>query len=147
MQRYDSVANPIGSNWRVNNPKGSARFSWVAFDMTTYNDKVFIVWKDFRDWKTYPDFSDSIRTNIYGQLVDVSEIGFYIPGDLNFDGQTNLSDLIWLVNYVFKGGPPPDPELSIGDVNADCKVNLADIIYYVNYVFKSGPQPKVGCVK
>ncbi len=147
VQRYDSLANPIGSNWRVNNPKGSARFSWVAFDMTSYNDKVFIVWKDFRDWQTYPDFSDSIRTNIYGQLVDVSEIGFYIAGDLNIDGQTNLSDLIWLVNYVFKGGPPPDPELWIGDVNADCKVNLADIIYYVNYIFKSGSQPKVGCVK
>ena len=145
VQRYDSLANPIGSNWRVNNPKGSARFSWVAFDMTTYNDKAFIVWKDYRDWTTYPDFGDSIRTNIYGQLVDVSEIGFYIPGDLNFDGQTNLSDLIWLVNYVFKGGPPPDPELSIGDVNADCKVNLTDIIYYVKYLFRGGPELKQGC--
>jgi len=145
VQRYDSLASPIGSNWRVNNPKGSARFSWVASDMVIHNEKAFIVWKDFRDWLTYPNFGDSIRTNIYGQLVDVSEIGFYTAGDLNLDGQTNLSDLIWLVNYVFKGGPPPDPELWIGDVNADCKVNLADIIYYVNFVFKGGAQLKVGC--
>lgn len=145
VQRYDSLANPIGSNWRINNPKGSAIFSWVAFDMVTYDDKAFIVWKDYRDWKTYPDFSDSIRTNIYGQLVDISRIGFYIPGDLNLDGQTNLSDLIWLVNYVFKGGSPPDPELWIGDLNADCKVNLADIIYFVNYLFKTGPKPQQGC--
>lgn len=61
-------------------------------------------------------------------------------GDVNIDGSINLSDIIFLVNYVFKGGTAPDP-LSLGDVNGDTAVNLGDIIYLVNFIFKGGPPP------
>lgn len=63
-----------------------------------------------------------------------------MPGDANGDGKVNLSDIIFQVNYVFKGGIPPDP-FCRGDDNADEKINLSDIIYVVNYIFKAGPAP------
>lgn len=66
-----------------------------------------------------------------------------IPGDVNNDLSVNLSDIIYLVNYIFKGGPSPAIRFS-GDVNANCQTNLTDLIYLVNYVFKSGPVPD-GC--
>ncbi len=62
-------------------------------------------------------------------------------GDANGSGVVNLPDIIYLVNYVFKGGPKPDPTCR-GDANASGgNPNLPDIIYLVNFVFKGGPAP------
>ncbi|HKZ22703.1 MAG TPA: serine hydrolase [candidate division Zixibacteria bacterium] len=76
------------------------------------------------------------------QIVDIvrNEIDAK-DGDLNGDTQINLTDIIYLVNYIFKGGPAPVPERCKGDVNNDQKINLTDIIYLVNYIFKGGPAP------
>ncbi len=59
-------------------------------------------------------------------------------GDVNGDGNIQLSDIIFMVNFIFKGGIAPDPP-AFGDLNCDGKVNLGDIIYLVNFVFKGGP--------
>lgn len=72
----------------------------------------------------------------------------YLHGDANRDGKKNVSDVIYLINYLFKGGPAPDP-VNLGDVNF-CKENppvqpgqptVADVIYLVNYLFKGGKPP------
>jgi hypothetical protein len=67
-----------------------------------------------------------------------------VPGDANNDGVVSSTDIIVVVNYVFKGGVAPDPA-ALADLNADCVVSSADIIYAVNFVFKSGPAPQSGC--
>ena len=64
----------------------------------------------------------------------------YQCGDANGDDQINLADPVFVINYIFKGGPAPDP-LASGDANCDGPVNLADAVYVINYVFKGGPQP------
>lgn len=61
-------------------------------------------------------------------------------GDANNDDRLNISDAVFIVNYVFKSGPSPSP-LQIGDVNCDGAVNVSDVIYLVNYLFKGGPLP------
>lgn len=63
------------------------------------------------------------------------------PGDANGDSQVSLSDIIFKVNYIFKGGPSPTP-LCRGDVNVDGKILLSDIVYLINFIFKSGPAPQ-----
>ena len=62
-------------------------------------------------------------------------------GDVNQSGTITSADIIYTVNYVFKGGPSPLPSATEGDVNCDDIVTSADIIYLVNYVFKGGPPP------
>jgi hypothetical protein len=62
------------------------------------------------------------------------------PGDANSDGLVTVADVVFLVNYLFKGGPPPDPRWR-GDANGDCKVTVADAVYLVAYLFKQGPKP------
>jgi len=61
-------------------------------------------------------------------------------GDANGDGAIDISDVVYLINYLFKQGPAPDP-IEKGDVNCDEEVTIADVIYLTNYLFKDGPRP------
>lgn len=61
-------------------------------------------------------------------------------GDANADGSINSADVIYLMNYLFIGGPEPIP-LEAGDVNGDRIINSADVVYLINYLFVSGPPP------
>jgi hypothetical protein len=72
----------------------------------------------------------------------------YLHGDANRDGKKTVSDVVFLINYLFKGGPAPDP-VDLGDVNF-CKQNppvepgqptVADVVYMINYLFKGGKAP------
>jgi hypothetical protein len=64
----------------------------------------------------------------------------YICGDANNDQSVNVGDAVYLIRYVFSGGPGPvDPEA--GDANSDGEVNLADAVYLVGFIFKGGPEP------
>jgi len=55
------------------------------------------------------------------------------------------SDIIGLVNFVFKGGIGPLPCDESGDVNCTGAVTSADTIALVGFVFKSGPAPCDAC--
>jgi hypothetical protein len=64
----------------------------------------------------------------------------FLRGDVNNDQQIDLADVIYLLNYLFKGGPTPSPFFS-GDANSDDSVDISDAIYLLNYLFKQGPPP------
>ncbi|MFQ6032584.1 MAG: dockerin type I repeat-containing protein, partial [Candidatus Zixiibacteriota bacterium] len=70
----------------------------------------------------------------------------YIPGDANGDGIVNSADVVFLINYLYSGGPLP-PVLNAADPNADCEINSADLVYLINYLYGGGPLPKYGCVE
>jgi hypothetical protein len=61
-------------------------------------------------------------------------------GDANGDGIINIADVVFLVNYLFTGGPAPEP-MEAGDANCDGTVDIADAVYLVNYLFAGGPPP------
>lgn len=86
---------------------------------------------------------DDINT-AYAPLLGSGRIDFlttiYLPGDANGSGAVNLGDVVYLVNYVFKGGPPPMPPES-GDANCDDMINIGDAVFLVDYIFRGGPAP------
>jgi hypothetical protein len=61
-------------------------------------------------------------------------------GDVNGDGENSVSDIVYLINYLFKNGPAPNP-LVAGDLNCDDAVEVTDVVYFINYLFKNGPPP------
>ncbi len=67
----------------------------------------------------------------------------YKPGDANGDGSVNISDAVYLIAYIFAGGPAPDP-LDAGDANCDATVNISDAVYLIAYIFAGGPAPCEG---
>jgi hypothetical protein len=73
-------------------------------------------------------------------------------GDVDCNLAVNPVDVVYMVNYVYKGldarcypagwNCPYD----LGDVNCDFAVNPVDVVYYVNYVYKGNtPFPCNGC--
>jgi len=70
---------------------------------------------------------------------------FTFAGDADASDQINVADLVYLVNYLFKGGPEPIPIFLSGDSDCDLMLNVADLVYLVNYLFKGGPPPCNHC--
>jgi hypothetical protein len=68
-----------------------------------------------------------------------------ICGDVNDDGIVNVGDIVYLVSYLYRGGPAPVPMSCVGDVNNDDIVNVGDIVYLVSYLYRGGPAPDPNC--
>ena len=73
-------------------------------------------------------------------LINKSPRPSYVCGDANADESVNVTDAVWIINYVFAGGDPPDP-LEAGDTNCDSTCNVADAVWIINYVFAGGSAP------
>jgi hypothetical protein len=63
-----------------------------------------------------------------------------MAGDANGDKTINILDITYLINYVYRGGPPPEP-LASGDPNCNSAINILDITFLINYLYKGGPAP------
>lgn len=86
-------------------------------------------------------FYDMAWTPIYPTYSSPGEWPIaIICGNANGDGNINVGDAVFIVQYVFGGGPAPAP-VQAGDANCDGKVNVGDAVYIVNYVFRGGPPP------
>ncbi len=89
------------------------------------------------------DFSD-LTTNVLAARSLWRCINGTFYGDADADCHVDISDAVFLVDYIFNGGPAPSkPKLA--DVNGDCEINLADIVYLINYIFGGGAAPLEGC--
>jgi hypothetical protein len=67
-------------------------------------------------------------------------------GDINHNWVYDILDLTLMIDFKFKGGPPPVPYYS-GDVNRNCTVDLLDIVHMIDNKFKDGPEPLPGCAE
>ena len=94
----------------------------VKFDLALVSTKVSL---------------DSLKASVRKAKAMITT---YSHGDANGDKKVTISDVVYIVNYLFKGGPAPVPFLS-GDANCDGNVNITDVIYLINYLFKGGPGP------
>jgi len=65
-----------------------------------------------------------------------------ITGNVDNDGGDNIdiSDLVYLVDYMFSGGPPPEC-LEEADLDISGGIDISDLVYLVDYMFTGGPPP------
>ena len=127
-QRYDSSGIPLGTNYLVPNLE-YASFVQVTPTVSACDTLIYFAWTDNRRAKTW---------DIYSKVVDW--IWPSICGDVNADGLINVTDIVYLINYLFQGGPAPYP-IQVADVNSDGAVNVIDVVYLINYLFGGGPPP------
>lgn len=65
-------------------------------------------------------------------------------GDANGDNGIDVSDAVFLIAYIFSGGPAPNP-FEYGDVNCDSAIDISDAVYLISYIFSGGSTPCAGC--
>jgi hypothetical protein len=68
----------------------------------------------------------------------------YEFGDATGDGVADVADIVFVINYLYRGGEAPSP-YGRGDVNRSCLIDIADVVYMLNYLFRHGDPPLKGC--
>ena len=87
---------------------------------------------------------DTTRIKLYDGTLIINETS---PcGDLNNDGNFgNIIDLTYLIDFIFRGGPPPNPLCRADlDCNGTC-ANILDLTYLIDFIFRGGLPVCLGC--
>ena len=63
-------------------------------------------------------------------------------GDANSDGSVDISDVVYLIAYIFSGGLAPKPH-PVGSGDPDCSkhVDIGDVVYLLARIFSGGSPP------
>jgi hypothetical protein len=95
---------------------------------------------------------ETLYCNLIFTTNDPDELMITVPvtvwagrGDVFIpSGLLDIGDVVFLVNYILKGGPAPDP-ICMGDLALphDDMVDMSDLIYLVQYLYYAGPPPVV----
>jgi hypothetical protein len=125
-QRWMSLSPGSGTIEPYSSDTVTVTFNAADLETGTYTGQVVISSNDLET----PEWTIPVSLTVQS----------YVCGDANGDGDVNVSDAVYLIEYIFKSGPPPDP-LPAGDADGNGDVNIADAIYLINYIFKSGPPP------
>ncbi|UCD95414.1 MAG: dockerin type I repeat-containing protein [Candidatus Zixiibacteriota bacterium] len=81
---------------------------------------------------------DTTIVEVNDGALTIAEV--FICGDANCDGNMNILDITYLVDYLYREGPPPLPN-EAGDADGSGETNILDITNLINYLYKEGPAP------
>jgi hypothetical protein len=63
-----------------------------------------------------------------------------VCGDANKSGGIDVDDAVYLINFIFSGGPSPSP-MELGDVDCSGMIDIDDVVYLISFVFSGGNEP------
>ncbi len=123
---------PLGCDFTggaVGTIAGTPSFNWTYY--------FTVVCKDADS----PQKQDTISLSL--RVVDPPGNPF-LCGDANGSELVTISDAVYLINYIFSGGPAPEP-LDSGDADCSSLINISDVVYLINYIFSGGAVPCAAC--
>ncbi len=128
---------PSSPRW----PGGSRQ---LAFIMTFRVEDTITVCVDTCVWPpmTYLRFvrSDAVSYTPRDNMPYCFTISAPDLGDANADGIVDIGDVVYLIGYLYRGGPPPTPP-EVGDANCDGIVDIGDVVRLIGYLYKREPPP------
>ena len=112
--------------WMEANPNLSAADVREILANTSYSDKYVRAGSPERWGNGKLDVNAGMRYVLHLQTVD---------GDVNNDGEVNISDINTLIDIIL-GGNVSDDILSSADVNNDGEVNISDVSYVIDVILR-----------
>ncbi|MCX6828238.1 MAG: C10 family peptidase [candidate division Zixibacteria bacterium] len=73
-------------------------------------------------------------------IEDGAVYKYFICGDADGEGRANIMDVTYLIKYLYKDGPAPNP-LRAADANHSGTVNIQDVTRLINFLYQAGPPP------
>lgn len=161
--QYNNVWNNVDGNF-YNCPAGIGDTTWGANFNGIPCDSFYNIIRDplFADTINFEllcnspcidagDPNISVPIDSGGCRIDMGAHEYlYILGDANSDGiitpkgskigAVNISDIVYLINFLFVNGSPSCPYHAT-DTNCDGLVNIVDVVCLINYLFIEGPLP------
>ena len=80
------------------------------------------------------------QIDLIRRWIDEGAREFDVPllrGDANYSGGVDISDAIFILDFLFLGGPPPTCQ-PLADASADFSVDISDPIYLLTFLFLGG---------
>jgi len=85
-----------------------------------------------------PETPNTDQLDTDGDLI--GDVCDWTCGDIDDSGDKNVSDLTYLVAFLFQGGPELQHP-NAGDVDGSGALNVSDLTYLVAFLFQGGPDP------
>ena len=103
---------------------------YLSDQFSTYNTKETLIMRVVDFFGGIPAVGSSCCEGIRGDIADP------------MDGIIDITDLVYLIDYMFLSGPAPTC-MAEADVNADGadQVDISDLMYLIDYMFTGGPPP------
>jgi len=79
-----------------------------------------------------------------GELVILIGSSGHLCGDASGEGSIDIDDVVYLIAYIFSGGPAPEP-IEAGDTDCSGGIDIDDVVYLIAYIFSGGPAPCADC--
>lgn len=143
---YDKASVSIstnGTDWTTlwQNPAIIADLEWmdIEYDISDIADNqptVYLRW-------TMGPTDAGLRYcgwNVDNVRVVSLECQTWLCGDCDTSGETDIDDVVYLIAYIFAGGPPPSP-LEAGDADCSGEIDIDDVVYLIGYIFTGGNAP------
>ena len=84
--------------------------------------------------------SDAVTFVPRDNMPSCFSISYPDIGDCNCDGIVDIGDVVYLIGYLYRGGPAPTPP-EVGDTNCDGIVDIGDVVRLIGYLYKGEPPP------
>ncbi len=139
---------------RLGEVGGTAPYRWtywggdLPYGMSFQGDTVGLI-SGIPTWRATFYFavrvvdSKPIPDTVY-ESFEITTLPYPGCGDANNSGEVNISDVVFLISYVFAGGNAPAPMVA-GDADCNGSVNISDAVYLIAYIFSGGLMPCAGC--
>jgi hypothetical protein len=125
---YRRHATSNGSLFRLDNPAGDLSDPGVSGE--SFVDTTVDGVSEY-DYLVIAEDASGNYSPVFSSIV---------CGDANSSGDLDIDDIIFVIDYMFAGGPPPDP-YSAADPNCSGDIDMDDVVYLIDYMFFAGRTP------